>query len=440
MTDLHQLVALIERASGVVVPERDLGRLERLAQEIADRRTGGDLGQLVARLRRHRGGRDWRTLLAAITVKESYLFRSPRQFEALSTLVVPELVRRRPDRRLTVWSAGCARGEEAATVAMLLAESPLLTGWAWRILATDVDENAIEEASLGRFGGRAVARVPAALRQRYLQPRGDGFELAGFLRRRIDFEPLNLVASPAAIPGAPFDIILLRNVLIYFRPETQRRVVETVAAALAEDGYLFLGPSESLLQHDVPVQAVDLDGCFVYRHRAQVPAETAAPPPPQQVPASSSRAPTRGRRPTRGGSDSGPEPVVADRAAEVRELLIGEALGRAAALGRQLSEREPDNVELRAVSALAIDAVGDEEGAVRAYRAALYLDPALFQIRHRLASVLRRRGETERASAELRAILSLIATGRARTLTGWRELGLDDAERVAAACRAELRE
>ncbi len=442
MTDVTSLVDLIERTSGIVVPERDLERLEALATEIAARRTGGDLGQLVSRLRRHRGGRDWRTLLAAITVKESYLFRSPRQFDALAEAVLPELVRRRPERRLAVWSAGCARGEEAATIAMVLAASPLLAGWTWRVLATDIDEDALDEAREGRFGRRAVARVPASMRERFLQQQGGSFLLAGFLRRRIDFQRLNVVDATREVPGAPFDIILLRNVLIYFRPETQGHVVRNVAGALADDGFLFLGASESLLQQDVPVQPVELGDCFVYRRQTGVPAENAVAP-AASTPAirsvavpSSSPAPHDSSRAARASS---PKPTE-DPAVTVRSLLLAGSIGRAAASGSEYSQREPDNIELRALTALAIDAVGDDEAAVRAYRAVLYLEPTLFQIRHRLASVLERQGNLDRAAAELGSALTLISSGRGRTLAHWRELGLDDAEAVARACRSALRD
>ena len=158
-TSSRELAELIEDLSGIVVPEHDLGRLGILAQERAVATGRRDVGDYFAFLRRDPGSNEWPVLLSRITNKESYLFRGHAQFEALESTILPELANRLRDHHLKVWCAGCARGEEAATLAIVLADSPLVGSWNWQILATDVDPAALAEAREGIFGRRAVAKV-----------------------------------------------------------------------------------------------------------------------------------------------------------------------------------------------------------------------------------------------------------------------------------------
>src|SRR6185295_16795795 len=168
--------------------------------------------------------------------------------------------------------------EEPATLAMLLAEEPSLAGWDWTIVATDIDEESLAGARLGLYGARAVAQVPPPLLERWFVKRGKLFELDAGLRSRIDYQALNLAHAPFSLPCAEFDLILLRNVLIYFRRPLQRRVVSQVAPLLAPEGVLFLGASETLWQIQEELEAVDLGPCFAYRHRREAPvAEKPAP-------------------------------------------------------------------------------------------------------------------------------------------------------------------
>jgi chemotaxis protein methyltransferase CheR len=263
-----ELARLIEVTSGnVIIP----GHYPFLATAAARRVRACCLPDLAAYVRALASGAlasEWGSLLPLITVNESYFFRTPQHFAALTRdLLDPLLAARQAAHRLGLWSAGCARGEEPGTLAMLLAEHPALAGWDWRILATDVDEEALAAARRGVYGARAVAQIPLALLARHFTNSGDRFELASTLRKRIDFRTLNLMDDPLVAPGAPFDVILLRNVLIYFRPEAQWRVACAVARHLAADGILILGPAETLWQISDELEPVDLGDCFCYRRK-----------------------------------------------------------------------------------------------------------------------------------------------------------------------------
>ncbi len=435
---LDRLISLIEEASGIVVPARDRSRVESAARARFDAAHCRDLESYVRYLAIGPAHKEWRALLDRLTVKESYLFRASRQFAVLEGVVLPELLAcRPPGAELRVWSAGCARGEEAATLAVVLSESHCLVGRGWRILATDVDEQALDEARAGLFGARAVAKVPPEMLARHFERRGDRWRLDGRLLERIDFRPLNLVREPLELPWVPWDVVFLRNVLIYFSEESQERVVRAVTAALAPDGWLFLGPSESLLRLDTDLEAVDLDGCFAYRtrnpdarreHRALVPAPVPAPP----AAAGGPQRPPRRRRPP-----DVEEPPPAPRPAIVEALAEG-SVESALALATAAVVRMPDDAVLRALHGLCLDRRGDVEGAIQAYRAALYLEPGLFQFRALLAGCFERLGWPQRARREHREVLTALRSSSVREVPESARLGLPSPEMAAQQARTAL--
>lgn len=434
MSGADRVPEIIEGAAGIVVPEDDRERVGELVRQLARERTGGDVEQLLVQLRRDPTHGGWRTLLAAITVKESYLFRAPRQFEVLRHDIVPELCRRRRSRTLSLWCAGCARGEEAVTAAMVLAETPELAGWSWKVLATDVDEHALQDARAGRYGERAVARVPEEHRQRHLTSAGDRYVVSPSLRRRIEYRPLNLVRLPLAVPEAPHDVILLRNVLIYFRADLQQRVVTAVAEALADDGFLFLGPSESLLQLEVPLVPEDRDGCFVYRKAPAAGRSAPAAELPARSPASAPTTMERGRavRPPAGDHPS----VAAPDTREVAAAVAADDITAAIGLATTATAVRPEDAELRGLLGIALHRRGDVPAAIRELRAALYLDPSLAQVRLELAEALERVGRHETAMQQRRRAVATVSSGPVRWLPGWRELRLPDSEEILRRCRS----
>ncbi len=258
---------LVEEASGNVVSPSHLPALLDAGLARARARGLGDLPAYVDALERGTLPDEWRHLLPLVTVKESFFFRTPEHFRAVEAVAIPALsAARHATRRLRIWSAGCARGEEAATLGIVLAEMPDLNGWDWRILATDVDEEALAEARTGRYRERAVAPVPEVLKGRYFRSREGVFELDPAILARLDYRALNLVHEPLDLPEPSYDIIFLRNVLIYFRPDSQRRLAAALARVLAPDGFLFLGACETLWQLTDLLVPVDLGDCFCYRH------------------------------------------------------------------------------------------------------------------------------------------------------------------------------
>jgi chemotaxis protein methyltransferase CheR len=363
----------------------------------------------------------------------------------LAEKVIPDIVGRRPHRRFEVWSAGCARGEEAATLAIFLAESPDLRGWDWRIVATDVDSEALVEAKDGIFGRRAIARVPAELLTRYFTPVGDRFQLAPELRARIDYRPLNLTAPRKECENHLFDVIFLRNVLIYFRPEVQKKVVAAVGGQLVDDGYLFLGPSESLMFLGSDLHPRDLGSCFCYRHpgpmetvdepadrlgQAALNSKTPSVPDRMELPTSPSRAAT---------PPNGDDLAIEDRLELVIETLERGDDTATLKLIENLRCRLPESAILHALEGLVLERGGEQDRAVRAYRAALYLDSDFREVRFLLARGLELLGRHDRAAREYRAALAALGSAQEKTPTVFPRLGLPSFSAMADECREALR-
>jgi chemotaxis protein methyltransferase CheR len=467
MTDAAaELARLVEEVSGNVVPAPHHRFLQRTAEQRLRATGQRSFAAYVDALARGALPGEWSSLLPLVTISESYLFRTPQHFAALTATILPRLLASRAgERRVRVWSAGCARGEEPATLAIVLADTPALAGWDWRIVATDVDEAALAAARRGAYRGRAVTGVPAPLLRRYFSAVGEDLALSPALLSRIDYRTLNLVREPFAAPGGQFDVIFLRNVLIYFRPESQRRVVAALAGTLSPDGYLFVGPAETLWQISDELEPLDLGDCFCYQRKSPRPPSSPATgrearrartaprahdqPGPRVSRSQTSAAcglPTTAPLPAPAAA-AGDEPRAAghrampgtqDRLAEAVRHLLADRIPDAVALVDQALAADPADAEAHALEGLVHHLRGDTEMAIASLRAALYLDPALFQAQLLLADALRRLGWRERAETAYRTVLNQLALGAARDLASLASLPLPDRAAAAQRARAAL--
>ena len=244
-TDFEYLRAVVMRNSGNQVdPSRDYlfeSRLQRLLRA----RGLQTLDQLVAALRTDAGSTLQRSVAEAMTINETSFFRDTATFDLLRDELLPALIASRgATRTLRFWSAASASGQEAYSIAMLLREHfPQLATWKIDILGTDLSVEMVERASAGRFQRIEVNRgLPARFLVKYMVRTGDEWEVAPDIKRVCRFQQRNLVQS---VPWMEtFDVIFLRNVMIYFPAETRRQVLLTMHRSLACDGMLFLGLSE----------------------------------------------------------------------------------------------------------------------------------------------------------------------------------------------------
>jgi two-component system CheB/CheR fusion protein len=189
-----------------------------------------------------------RRLLDSLTIKVTSFFRNPETFHALSSRVLPAVVADKAQtgsRAIRLWSAGCATGEEAYSIAICLLEALAATRPPVRpmIFATDIDRGALAVAKAGRYAAGALRAVPPSLRERYFAREGAAFRAGPALRRLIFFKVHNLLEPP---PFSRIDVVVLRNVLIYMQPPLQRRVLQLLHRALNPGGFLILGKVETI--------------------------------------------------------------------------------------------------------------------------------------------------------------------------------------------------
>jgi chemotaxis protein methyltransferase CheR len=185
-------------------------------------------------------------LLAAITINVSQFFRNPSTFQVLERQVLPALVRQARtagERRLRLWSVGCASGEEPYSLALLAEglQSPELEIEIW---ASDLSAPVLDRAVAGYYDEQRLIEVPETLRAKYFVAEGDGYRLGEKIRRRVRFQQQDILGE-GAFPRA--SLVLCRNVLIYFSRADQERILRRFAATLEPGGYLVLGRAEILL-------------------------------------------------------------------------------------------------------------------------------------------------------------------------------------------------
>lgn len=184
-------------------------------------------------------GDEAQQLLSRITIKVSRLYRNAATFDALRDSVLPALAHARGGAPLRIWSAGCGCGEEPYSLAMLLLE----TGIDGVIEATDIDAQALDCAAQACYGEAALQELPHSMRERYLTPFDQSWQVHEDVRRRVRFARHDLLGGP--LPGAGrFDLICCRNVLIYFDAVSQRAAFRVLHGALADGGHLCLGEAE----------------------------------------------------------------------------------------------------------------------------------------------------------------------------------------------------
>ena len=246
MTLAADIADLVRKQTGIVLPaSRDaaiMAAVHRAAPGLdpaafvrAVSGPQGDLGLM-------------RRLIDEVTVRETAFARDPAQFDEIGWHGLLQAALAAGSRTIRVWSAGCASGEEAYTLALLAAEAFAPAPPPVDVLGTDVSGAALAAATAGRYRERAVRGLDPALRERYLDRQADGSYLVGHrLRERVRFRRHNLVADPVPPSGeSHFDLVVCRNVLIYFDAPTVARVIGRLQRSLRPDGVLLLGAADAL--------------------------------------------------------------------------------------------------------------------------------------------------------------------------------------------------
>jgi chemotaxis protein methyltransferase CheR len=211
---------------------------------------------------------EWHRVMDALSVPETYFWREADQLHDIADAIVPALAREAPNRPISIWCVPCATGEEPLSIAMLLDQG----GWFDRadieLHASDASPAMVERARAGAYRERSFRALSPALRERYFERRGDLSHVAPRLHARVrSWSVVNLKNRAEVEPRAAADVIVCRNVFIYFSPAAVRQVVDTFADRMPLPGYLCIGATESLLRVTDRFELTEIAGAFVYEKR-----------------------------------------------------------------------------------------------------------------------------------------------------------------------------
>jgi chemotaxis protein methyltransferase CheR len=267
-SDLTFVCDLVRRRSAIVIEADKHYLVECRLQPVARDLGFTALEEMIAELRKRPTEPLQRTVTEAMTTGETTFFRDTTPFDALVKNVLPGLFQARAsERAIRFWSAACSTGQEPYTIAMVLRDAFAdRKDWKFSILATDLNEASIKRARTGRYRSFEVNRGLALKHLEKHFALVDGvYEALPEVRDMIHFEPMNLVTPWQKLPT--FDVIFLRNVLIYFDVPTRRAILGRAYDQLARDGVLFLGSAETTISLDDRFERVQLDGSVFYRRR-----------------------------------------------------------------------------------------------------------------------------------------------------------------------------
>jgi chemotaxis protein methyltransferase CheR len=263
----HYVRRLVRERSAIVLAEDKAYLVESRLAPIARSLGLADASGVVNELRTSQDKKLEQQVVEALTTNETSWFRDKRPFEALRHHIIPEVLQRNSQTRtLRIWSAACSSGQELYSVAMLLDEAfpQLHHGWRVELIGSDINSEMVRRATAGLFFPIDMNRgLPASLMVRHFTQEGACWRVNAALRERAQFLEVNLVQPWPALPT--FDIVLLRNVLIYFEPGTKGQVLSRVARQMAPRGCLLLGAAETTTGLCEDFEVATADGAAFYR-------------------------------------------------------------------------------------------------------------------------------------------------------------------------------
>jgi chemotaxis protein methyltransferase CheR len=265
-TTFQYLARLVHDQSSIVIDSSKDYLLESRLTPLLGAEGLASLDEIAHALRRDRYSPLHRRVVDAMTNNETWFFRDGYPFEALRRVILPELIRQRePECELSLWSAGCSSGQEIYSVAMLVREHyPRLLNPKLNLLGTDISDIILNRARLGRYSQWEVNRgLPANLLCKYFNRAGADWEVSRKIRDAVSFRFMNLALAWTAMEA--FDVVFLRNVLIYLSLESRKKILAKLRQVLRKGGYLFLGSAESMLNLDAGYRQISFGDCFYYQ-------------------------------------------------------------------------------------------------------------------------------------------------------------------------------
>jgi chemotaxis protein methyltransferase CheR len=424
--EFQTLSGLLRDRMGLDYPPQKRAEIEKACRPLSD---GLDAAEFCCKLASPSGEGLLQRLVNRLTVGETYFFRIQAHFDALQSVILPGLYEKRAaEKRLRIWSAGCASGEEPYSVAMLILETlPDAADWEIEFLGTDVNTDFLAAARRGRYREWSFRKVDEYWRQKYFKRVEGEWHIAPEVRAMVNFVQANLVDErDGATAGGPalYDLILCRNVFIYFDEDAIERASSLFRRNLASGGWFVSGHAEPFVYGD-DFEAVNFPGAFVYRKLT--PEEAAAarkPPRPKPRPPKAVRvAPARNAleradRLVAAGEDSEALEQLSDLVAARDDVELYWRMGRVLGnLGRyeegldwcrRGAALDKTNPHCYYIAALIEEEMGDNDKAFENLRRSLYVDKDFVLGHFSMASYHRWRRDEERAVRSYRNVLRLL--------------------------------
>jgi chemotaxis protein methyltransferase CheR len=249
LTSLTWVCELLDDRAGNVLDASKAYLIESRLAPLAQAQGLADVDEFVEQIRSSSNAQSERAVVEAMLTHESSFFRDPHYFEEISRRIVPTLMERRQDsRRLKIWCAACAAGQEPYSLAMQVCEQYVDHQSTIEIIGTDLSRAMLDQARSGSYSDIEIRRgVSEERRRRFFRSDGRRWKLDDKVQSLVRFQPLNLCTDSA--PFSDVDLILIRNVLIYLNDRSRDRILSLISASLAKDGLLILGATETLYQH-----------------------------------------------------------------------------------------------------------------------------------------------------------------------------------------------
>lgn len=254
--DYQEFIANIKRKTGIDLSLYKEAQMKRRLTSLYEKKGFGSFQEFFQEINKSQTLLN--EFLDRMTINVSEFYRNYKRWEVLEKKIIPKILEK--NKRPKIWSAACSTGEEPYTLAMIMSNYIPLSEV--NITATDLDENALIRAKMGQYHERGLNEVPETVKQKFFKKNGDFYEVAEEVRRTVTFKKQNLLADPF---GGPYDLIVCRNVLIYFTEEAKDKLYTKFSSALRNDGIFFVGSTEQIFNPSV--YQLETEDTFFYRKK-----------------------------------------------------------------------------------------------------------------------------------------------------------------------------
>ena|ERR1700742_2209836 len=265
-SEFSYLCELVKNSTAIALDSQREYLMEARLAGIAQQEGFRNVSELLTRVRSGGSSQLQWKVVEAMTTNETSFFRDVKPFEALRQVVFPALMKaRQNERKLSIWCAACSSGQEPYTIGLLLREHfPELQNWKVSIMATDIATEMLEKSKSGRYTQLEVNRgLPANYLVKYFKKVGVDWQIDESIMKMVDVRRMNLSVAWPLLP--PIDLVMLRNVMIYFPVETKKQILKNMRSVLRQDGYLFLGTAETTINLDANFTCESFKNVSYYR-------------------------------------------------------------------------------------------------------------------------------------------------------------------------------